>query len=153
MYTVWRVKRSKEKASRTLFITKVGKRDIFLTCYDGNICSFPVPKGERKMPALGGPSINYSSTLVGSWVQGRGVPCPQGFQTCHTGGFCSGEGWWRKEGEGKLPSLGCFVLGWRANSPTPIHQSTFTGVASIVFMTASRNRQQRDISPFYREEN
>lgn len=65
MYTVWRVKRSKEKASRTLFITKVGKRDIFLTCCDGNICSFSVPKGERKMPPLGGPSINYSSTLVG----------------------------------------------------------------------------------------
>lgn len=71
MYTVWRVKRSKEKASRTLFITKLGKRDIFLTCYDGNICSFPVPEEERKMPALGGPSIHYSSALVGNWVQGR----------------------------------------------------------------------------------
>lgn len=72
MYTVWRVKRSKEKASRTLFITKVGKRDIFLTSYDGNICSFHVPKGERKMPALGGPSVNYTPTPVGSWFQGRG---------------------------------------------------------------------------------
>lgn len=54
MYTVWRVKRGKEKASRTLFITKVGKRDIFLTWYDGNICSFPAPKGEREILALGG---------------------------------------------------------------------------------------------------
>ena len=71
MYTVWRVRRFKEKASRTSFITKVGKRDIFLTCYDGNIFSFPAPKGERKMSALGEPSINYSSTLVGSCVWGR----------------------------------------------------------------------------------
>lgn len=70
MYTVCRVKRSEEKASRTLFITNVGKPGIFLTCYDGKICSFLGPTGERKMPARGGPSINYSSTLVGSRICG-----------------------------------------------------------------------------------
>lgn len=106
MYTVWRVKRSKEKASRTLFITKVGKRDIFLTCYDGNICSFSVPKGERKMPPLGGPSINYSSTLVG-----RDGLASTSLQTFQTDGFSSGAGW-QVGGAGAVSGQPrCVVLG------------------------------------------
>lgn len=127
-----RVKRSEEKASRTLFITKVGKRGIFLTCYDGNICSFPRPKGERKMPALGGPSINYSSTLVGSCI------CrPPDFPNCC---FLLSRGQQTRAGRGRGDRALVFgpgVLGKRGDTTA---QNTSAGTASVVLVTSSGGR-------------
>lgn len=70
MYTVWRVKRGKEKASRTLFITKVEKRDIFLLCtMEISILSLYLKRREKCL-SIREPSINYSSAQ-GSGVCGR----------------------------------------------------------------------------------
>lgn len=54
MYIVWRVKRSKEKVSRILFIIKVGRRDIFFICCDGKICFFLFLRGSGDRLFLGG---------------------------------------------------------------------------------------------------